>query len=383
MDKSNIIIKCLEVKQPIGFFYVATIDWQDLLKICYSDIRRIEREENSEVETYFGIQRELEPKRIKSIAQYVENIDATFPSSIILAIDSITKFSNEKELVNISFDRSTSELKIRKDENIAKIIDGQHRVYGLKKGLENNLFFQNKGEFQLVVSIFVDMDIDDQSMVFATINKAQTKVNKSLVYDLYEYSKTHSPQRTAHNIVRLLNERKGSPFVDKIKILGRADDPERETITQSTFVECILKYISREPEKDRDILKRGKSLDPLYPSDKDFYHLFLRNYFINKEDAKIALFIWNYFKAVENKWPKSWSLEYPAILPKSTGLISLMRLLKDVYRVIEKDSDVPTFENFKNVFEKIDINDMNFTKEQYPPGGVGESKLYKELKSFL
>ena len=77
--------------------------------------------------------------------------------------------------------------------DVANILDGQHRIEGLKEGLSSG--HPNSEQFQLNVSIFVDLDMDDQSMVFATVNKAQTKVNKSLVYDLFAYAKSRSPQR--------------------------------------------------------------------------------------------------------------------------------------------------------------------------------------------
>src|SRR6185436_13580442 len=101
---------------------------------------------------------------------------------------------------NVIFDRERSELKIREAFDVAHILDGQHRIEGLKNGFSDP--HSNADRFELNVVIFVDLDMDDQSMVFATVNKAQTKVNKSLVYDLFAYAKTRSPQRTAHSIVR-------------------------------------------------------------------------------------------------------------------------------------------------------------------------------------
>ncbi len=171
------------------------------------------------------------------------------------------------------------------------------------------------------------MDIDEQALVFSTINKAHTKVNKSLVYDLYDLAKTRSPQRTSHNIVRLLNEKDGSPFKDKVKMLGVADDTRKETITQATLVELLLKYISKNPMKDRDSLKRGLNLDLL--GEKELENLFYRNWFLQKKDEYIAKNVWNYFNAIKNKWPIAWK-DNTKILSKSTGIIALMRFLKDV-----------------------------------------------------
>ncbi len=369
-------ITCIEVKQPIGTFYVGAIKWNDLLYISHSDIRRIEREEKSEIESYFGIQRELSQRRLKDIANYVTFLDATFPSSIVLAISSTSMIGQDEDVSNVVFDTKSKTLKIRRDVSVAHIIDGQHRVFGIKEAIDQKLVRGQNFTFELIVTIFVDMDLDNQSMVFSTINKAQTKVNKSLVYDLFDLAKTKSPQRCAHNITRLLNESEGSPFKDKIKMLGKADDPLRETITQATLVESMLEYISVNPMADRDALKRGKKLDRIYMS-QDMNKLFFRNWFIDDEDSKIADVMWNYFGAVKEIWPNAW---HNTILSKSTGVIALMKFLKPI--VIKLGTDkVISQKEFYDVLGKIGLRYEDFNTQNYVPGAMGSSKLYKDLLS--
>lgn len=367
-----ITVKCIEVRQPIGVFYIATIEWQDINRIARADIRRIEKGEGGKVETYLGIQRRLSLGRVKEIAQYVQNIDATFPTAVILHINSFSEI-NGVEHQNVIFDKENSQMEIRVDHDVANILDGQHRIEGLKKGLGET--GKHTTKYQLNVSIFVDLDMDNQSMVFATVNKAQTKVNKSLVYDLFAFAKTRSPQRTAHNIVRLLDEKEGSPFYKKIKILGTADDPNRETITQSTLAESIIKYISKSPMWDRDQLKRNKNLDKA--QGEELKKLFFRNLFIEKKDADIARNIWNLFSAVKEKWPESWP---NSILSKSTGVVAFMRFLKPAYHeLVSNIGDVVTKEEFAGLLEDVEISDADYTKENYLPGSTGQSKLYNEL----
>jgi DGQHR domain-containing protein len=381
MENNNWIeLKCLEIEQPIGTFYVGKIDWTDLLKISYSEKRRILDEEKNETESYFGIQRELSDKRLKEISQYVTYKDATFPSSIVLAIPSVTKIDDENEILNVTFEETTNTLKIRNDSKIAHIIDGQHRIFGLEKlEIDNPLVAKNL-KFELLVSIFIDIDDDNQSMVFATINKAQTKVNKSLVYDLFELAKTKSPQRTAHNIVKLLDEETNSPLRGMINRLGKANDPLRETITQATLVESFIKYISNNPMKDRDIIKNGKKLELVDSKEKKIR--FFRNWFINNEDEKIAEVIWNYFSAIKRQWPNAWGT---SILSKSTGVITFMKFLAPVVDKIGIDKVISDNEFFE-IISKIDIkdgigNDSDFNTTNYIPGVKGQSKLYKELMS--
>jgi DGQHR domain-containing protein len=381
-EPEYIQFRCLEIEQPIGIFYIGKIQWEDLLFICYSDIRRIEKEEKNEIESYFGIQRDLSSKRINDIAQYINNIDATFPSSIILSVNSLYYFDDAKETSykNVLYDEERGIMKLRKDSNVAKIIDGQHRVYGLKKGYEKSL---KPEKFEFNVTIFIDMDLDDQSMVFATINKAQTKVNKSLVYDLFEFAKTKSPQRTSHNIVRLLNAEDGSPFKDKIKILGKADDASRETITQATLVESILEYISENPMKDRDVLKRNGKLELLNSNDKQDMMILkrriFRNLFIENKDEVIAAIVWNYFLAVKNRWPEAWD-NSQLILSKSTGIVALMKFLRPVYEHLNSSGKAFNLPEFEKIFSNVLIDDADFNTQKYLPGGSGQSALLKDLR---
>ncbi len=362
MDK--LVLDCLEILQPIGKYYLTVINHQDLIKISQADIRRLEKGKRELVE-YTGIQRPLQKNRVKDIGKYVNLIDATFPTNIILAISS----------ENASYDASQKILTIEHEDNVAKILDGQHRIAGLK------FFKDTETKFELTVAIFIDLDIEDQAQVFATINKTQTKVNKSLVADLYAFAKSRSPQRTAHVIARALNQKDGSPFKDKIKILGSAEDAEKETITQATFVDSLLKYISSDPLGDRDVYRRGKELSPVSGHEAQRY--FFRNFFIYKLDSDIAQVLMNYFSAVRRKWPTAWNEVIPnMILNRSTGFIALMRLLRNIYPDFQALS-IPSTDNFYKYFEDIDVQDDYFSKDEFFPGSTGQGKLTNFFKENI
>lgn len=375
----SIKIKCIEVTQPISTFYIGKIDWQDLLTIARNDIERIRKEGQGAIDGYLGIQRELSNNRLKEIAEYVSFEDATFPNSIVLSIDSISFDSENDEITKNILSFENNVLELINNEKIAKIIDGQHRVFGLQKYAEDNGLFKDDLTFELIVTIFIDIDEEYQANIFSTINKAQTKVNKSLVYDLYSLSKTRSPQRTVHNIIKLLNEREGSPFYHLIKRLGKAEF-ERETIAQATFADSIMKYVSKNPPKDRNDLRKNKKIDKVFGNDAK--KLFFRNWFINEEEeVKIVKTLWRYFEVVKDKWPKAWgNKEY--ILTKSTGIIALMRFLKEI--IVKYDEGyLLTHKDFKLFFDKIEINEENLKNETYEAGGVGQSKLFNDLVSYI
>lgn len=370
-------IPFIEVNQPIGKFYVASIRCRDLLEIARYDIRRIERDEANDIDNYFGIQRKPAPNRLKEISEYVRFIDATFPNNIVIAVKSIENIDAEQPVRNIKVE--DGKISIRRAENIAQIIDGQHRLLGLQKAIDDDpLFSQDlKDNFELPVTIYVDMDIENQSMVFATINKAQTKVNKSLVFDLYDLANTRSPYRSAHNIVRVLNENSKSPLKNKVKMLGVADDTENETIAQATLVESIVKYISKSPLKDRDDLKRGLKIS--LENDKK---LLFRKWFIEDNDLFIARTLLNYFLSIKEKWPNAWDTN--SILVKSTGMIALLNFFGDIFKTKEFESHQEIMKSFfDEIFASVSINDDDFNNENYPSGGIGQSKLRKQLNESL
>ncbi len=371
-------IPFIAVKQPIGSFYVASMKCTDILEIAKFDIRRIERDEDSDIDSYFGIQRRPSPSRLIEIAEYVKYIDATFPTNIVLSINTFQSEVADNLIRNIKIENGT--LSIRKDEKIAQIIDGQHRLMGLQRAMDEKTLFDVDffEQFELPVTIYIDMDIENQSMVFATINKAQTKVNKSLVYDLYDLANSRSPYRTAHNIVRVLNENSKSPLKHKIKMLGVAENKELETIAQATLVECLVKHISRKPLRDRDKLKRKEKLNIEFDNS-----LVFRKWFINEKDILIARTVTNYFLAISEKWSEAWNSN--RILVKSTGVISFMSILSELItnsKYLNGESEIPK-EYFIDKLSSVTIKDADFNNDNYPSGGIGQSKLKKELLSQI
>jgi DGQHR domain-containing protein len=307
------------------------------------------------VEQYLGIERRLNNKRVSEIKQYVRTVDASFPSSVILAVRSKhTKYDEESHV-----------LQVWDQEGVAKILDGQHRIAGLEG--------YGGPTFQLIVTIFLDMDEADQGMVFATINLEQKTVNKSLAYDLYELATSRSPQKTAHNIVRVLDSQADSPFAGKIKMLGVAGDPG-EIISQAVFVDALLPLMSSNPVDDRDRLKRKKKLERASPAEEQI--LVFRNMFVDQRDDDIALVLWNYFKAVEHKWGGYWTeVRRGYVLNRTTGFRALMALLPSVFNRVAGAGEVPPKSAFDDVFASITLRADQITPENFPPGTSGQTKL--------
>lgn len=382
----KIIANALKLVQPIGDLYIVKMKACDLIKISRADVRAIENETYRE--TYLGIQRRLDGSRERNIADYVQTFDATFPTSIVIYIDED----------NVQLEEHDGFIKLiinQCDDKIAKIIDGQHRLAGLdyaikllEKEKETELPFdreideklQNLYNFDLSVTLLIGMDIAEQANIFAKVNLTQTKVNKSLVYDLEEYSKIRTPYKTAHNVVLALNYNSTSPFYKKIKRLGYVELGD-ELLSQQTFVETLTRYfISTSPSKDREEMARYHNIKKI--SEDDLQKLPFRKLFIDNRDLDIAKIVFNYFCAVKNKWPIAWGNK-KYLLSKNNSFRALMKYLRYIYPEMSQKAIIPTIDMFSQKLEHFEIKDADFTSHKLKQGESGMNDFYKYLCGFI
>jgi len=389
MNNKTLELPVLKVKQPIGEFFIASIKPRDLVEISYADVRRLICDER-DLERYLGIQRPVSKKRVINIKKYIEGRDATFPTSVILSIDE--KCAEYKKLSENSgtliLKEYISESGIE-DENIqfsriARVIDGQHRIAAFMDENNNCCFDSENIDFDINLSIFIGADVSEQANIFATVNLAQTKVNKSLVYDLTELAKTPSPYKTCHNVAVALDKEKVSPLSQRIKRLGTATVGRTyEPLTQQSFVEVLVKFISIDPDQDRRMLLDGKKLK--LANLKELQKCPFRNLFIEGKDLDIAEILFNYFDAIKDKWELSWEAKDITgnLLPRSNAFKAFMKYLKDdVYLdlIAKGNGPIPTMSDFSTYFEDIELKDEDFTTRNFAPGSGGQSTFYKMLK---
>lgn len=349
-------LSLLEISQPVGTFYVGKINSNELIKIT----KTIRRKDET------GIQRELSKKRVKEIAKYCEDPDAAFPTPIILSIkEDDVKSIKKSELVDDIF-----ELVYSDNSDFAEILDGQHRVEGIKEAKDYN--------FELMVVIMFDLTEEEKAYIFSTINSNQTKVDKSLIYDLFALSKDRSPYKTCHEIARIMNSDKNSPFYQKLKMLGKKGN-ETAVLSQGTFVTYLSKLITNKPQEDMINIKKGKKLEP----NSKFI---LRKYFNDERDDIILKLLYNYFGAVKEVFQEEWNDSDSYILSKTTGYGALIKAFEDFYHEGMKEKRL-TKEFFKekltNSRELLYNNNVELTSEYIQSGEQGQNKLAKWFKESL
>lgn len=371
-EHKEVRVKYLKVTQPLGDFYIVSMDSKTLVDISYFDVRRVLMEDR-DIEKYLGIQRPLSPHRVKEIGIYVNTKDACFPTGVIVAIqDRCVKVDEDRnELIISNFIDPDSPDENILYRNIARVIDGQHRLAGLA---------EFTGEtFSVNVSIFIGTDIADQATIFSKVNLAQTKVSKSLTYDLFELMKSRSPQKLCHNIAVTLDREKTSPFYKMIKRLGVAT-PGRsnETLSQATFIEPLLRFVSANPMLDRDAYLKGKKPKKINIgelSKHPFQHLF-----VDENDFIITDIVWDYFDAVRQRWPNAWrSRDKGMMLNKTNGYRALMRLLRSIYIKSNNYTQAINKEDFLKILSKSSLEDEDFNVSRFAPGSSGESELFRIL----
>ena len=94
MPLERLSIPALRIRQPIGDFFVAVMNAAELVSVSYAHVRELE--ENA-LDTYMGINRRLSMSRVKELQSYVNTYDATFPTAVILAVESANTEYDEKK----------------------------------------------------------------------------------------------------------------------------------------------------------------------------------------------------------------------------------------------------------------------------------------------
>ena len=366
----------IKVNQPIGCFYLAKIPACVLRELAAADVRRIVDREN---QTHGGIQRSRNKDRLKDIKQYIGMGDSSFPNSIILeaSSDDVTVKNISAASGEIIGSDDLCLLIFQKRKDLFKVIDGQHRLYAFDE--------INCEGYELVVTILLDLPIEDQAYMFSTINFKQRPVDRSLVYDLYEEATIYSPYKDAHNVAKLLNRERDSPFFERVKLLGvdpRFEDEilYKAPLTQNAVVREILKLISKNPDVDRENARLGKAIE-VSDSDRD-NGLIFREFYARVEDWAIYAILRNYFSAFKRHFPELWDLQGDSLIPKTVGYGALMRLLVPIYQRGAQSGDV-TENYFSSVFSVAAANyqksEVRLNFEHFDRAGSVEPKVARFL----
>jgi DGQHR domain-containing protein len=216
--------KSLKMKFGRVIVYNLTMKVKDVLYISYVAVRGKDDEEGA-------VQRLLNRRRILSIKGFVLEGNMFFNTFIL-------NWTNPK--IEPKFIKDQMEVPIVLSS--AQIIDGQHRLEGLKEAMKDN---PKIGEQEILISLCIGLTTKEAALIFVNINSEQKPVPKSLIYDLFgeiEDNENHSINR-ANDIAEELNENLESAYYGAVKFPGK---PRGVGIVDlSAIVNSLKKHLER------------------------------------------------------------------------------------------------------------------------------------------
>ncbi|KKP88320.1 hypothetical protein A2456_03335 [Candidatus Nomurabacteria bacterium RIFOXYC2_FULL_36_19] len=326
-------IKVIEVRQKKVVFYLAKMKPSVLKLVANKSLSRYQNED--------GLQREQNQEKIKDIEKYLStDLMATFPNTIIVSLRD--DLNTEKPLYK--FDNN-GDLLLSLDTEVANVIDGQHRLAA---------FNDKEDDFELPVSIFLDLSLGEQAKIFSIINSTQTKVSLDLVYENFFQSSIRSQEKVSFFIVKNLNDDTNSPWFKKIKTLSERKGRDMAQGSMAKFIH-------------KNLLDEGKV----------FYNLY-----VSERDKDIYSIINNYFLAIKSIFPNEWKNENnDYILTKTTGFVGFMMFFIDILTTSGNQEFTQSFFESKILPAKIAIGKLD--SKNYNSGAVGQGKLRRILKENL
>ena len=199
--------------------YIFKIKVKDILPLYYVPVRGRDKEEGA-------VQRVLNNKRIIDISNYVLRGNM-FLNTFIL------NWSNY-EIPLVLEDT----ILIPKIPNSLQVIDGQHRLEGIKRACE---YDERCGENDIIVVLTNRLSTTLAAEVFLNINSEQKQVPKSLVYDLFgEIRDAEYNIDRARELSERINNDIDSPFYQTAKMPGSFN---RGKIDFSTMVSSLKDYM--------------------------------------------------------------------------------------------------------------------------------------------
>lgn len=209
----------LTVTQGSKSFLLTKLPARVVAKISYAAVRRQTDEKGA-------VQRVLSPKRIAGIKDFALDV-GQFPNVVIL------NWVNEANPLRTD----GGKLRFVDADESAQIIDGQHRIAGIRSAIDSSAKF---GSFEMPVALYRNLSTRDCADLFLSINTEQKPVPRSLVFDLYGVASEpviDSAALRARDIAMFLNETEESPYYDNIKL---PNTPRRKGgIALSTAVTAI------------------------------------------------------------------------------------------------------------------------------------------------
>lgn len=172
----------LKCTQNGHIFYISVMNSSDLDAMCFVSRRKDDADK--------GFQRLLSNKRAREIAKYLDSGTGVIPSALIVSA---------QPCANLEYDEKASRLILEREENSLLVLDGQHRLYGMKSA---------EKEYEIPVVIFSKLTTQEEIRQFIDINTTQKGVPSALILDIKGPAGTETKiEERQRTLFEKLNER--------------------------------------------------------------------------------------------------------------------------------------------------------------------------------
>ena len=311
--------------------YTFSMKIKDLLSIYYVAARGVSTEQGA-------VQRILNKRRIDDIKNFILEGNLFVNTFIINWTDNTDEPKIKKETLNIPLDGRR-----------AQVLDGQHRISGLKEAIQSKTEI---GEKYILVSMALHLSTPEAASIFLNINSEQKPVPKSLIYDLFGEAfsdKEHAVNR-ASDIVKFLNKDESSPYFQMIKYPGNAKNVG--LIDLAILMNAIKPHLSR---------------DGVF-----------NTYNLNEIETQKKI-IKNFYIALKNTYKKHWDLKTENPFYKGAGFNGSFDFLCEI--LIPKCIDVKNFSSEKMI-ELMKLDEDNLFLASSLKNLDGKTAR-KNVKNFL
>jgi len=363
------IIDIIKVKNEYAPYFIGRLSGKKLLSLAKADLRKVINGKDST-----GIQRKINRAKVIQISKYIDSPYAVFPNSIILNL-------NSKFIINIG----TNNIEVSQSEKVFQIIDGQHRV---------EAFNDSVRDFDVLVSIFIDLPKYKMAEIFKTINSNQKPLPASLREELESETPINTPEKIAVLIAKDFAFSTESPLYHRISIYGYEgfeDDESLDMLSLAAFVSQIVSLIyihttyyhvikSELYTMELNNLTLEDSISNIERKMKidEKKYVFWKYYRKNDSDS-IKKILNNYFSAIKTVFENDFNTK-SSILLKTTGYRALMKLFIYAYNIGYLNKDL-TYDFFIRILTPLSILDGTINSDKYR----GSSNALSDLiyKDFL
>lgn len=313
-------IRALEIKQRDDRFYLCSFRAKDLTEIYKVDVWKSDNRN--------GYQRDVVLTRARSFGRFIRDHGLS-PTSILLNI-------REKDVISYK----DGYLQIP-DETPLWVVDGQHRIKGLKEMIENDGHI-DLGEFEFPAVIMNFQNPYEEAKQFVIINRT----SKGIKSDLGERFLQRAIEEQGKISVQSKEGLPSSILTGiewKVKAVGVTD--KMNTLDASLWKNSII--LPNEPKGEKLVSQKAFS--------DSLRHIFNDRLLEHRTEEEITQILINYWNALRSVWPKCFSDPTSYVIQKYTGVFALHKVLPILAQYCPRRGDIISLneDSFKTILKKL------------------------------